>query len=181
MLGYLGPWTAYGLIAWSLFRLAADRPPDIIGWDRAGPWLAGAAVAAAGAYQLTPLKQACLRHCRTPLHFVMHRRRPGAAGAVAMGLEHGAWCVGFCLGPMLALFAVGVMSLTWMALVAVVIFAEKVLPVGTRLTAPIAVMLIALGAAIALAPGNVPGLAEPGSMHGMSMGAMEPSATPMGR
>ena len=90
--------------------------------------VAGAAVAAAGAYQLTPLKRACLRHCRTPLHFVMHRWRAGRGRRLAMGLEHGAWCLGCCVGLMLALFAVGVMSLAWMALVALVIFAEKVLP-----------------------------------------------------
>ena len=160
--GYVGVWTAYGLAAYGVFRLVAAHPPGFLAWDRAGPWVAGAAVAAAGAYQLTPLKRACLRHCRTPLHFVMHRWRPGPAGAVAMGLEHGAWCVGCCLGLMLALFAVGVMSVAWMALVALVIFAEKVLPAGARLTAPVAVCLLALGALIALAPGRVPGLVEPG-------------------
>jgi predicted metal-binding membrane protein len=181
VLGYLGAWSAYGLIAYGGFRLIAARPPDVIGWDRAGPWLAGAAVATAGVYQLTPLKQACLRHCRTPLHFVMHRWRPGAAGAVAMGLEHGAWCVGCCLGLMLALFAVGVMSLTWMAVVTAVVFAEKVLPGGLRLTLPVAATLLALGAAIALAPGSVPGLVEPGSMSGMSMGSMSPTSPPGGR
>ncbi len=180
VLGYLGAWSAYGLIAYGVFRLIAARPPDVIAWDRGGPWLAGAAVAAAGAYQLTPLKRACLRHCRTPLHFVMHRWRPGVVGAVAMGLEHGAWCVGCCLGLMLALFAVGVMSLTWMAVVAVVVFAEKVLPAGMRLTLPIAAALLALGAAIALAPESVPGLVEPGSMSGMSMGSIDPASPPHG-
>jgi predicted metal-binding membrane protein len=93
----------------------------------------------------------------SPLHFVMHRWREGAAGAFAMGLEHGAWCLGCCLGLMLVLFAVGVMSLAWMAVVALVIFAEKVLPGGARLTAPVAVCLVALGALIAVAPGRVPG------------------------
>ena len=75
----------------------------------------------------------------------MHRWRRGAAGAVAMGLEHGAWCLGCCVGLMLALFAVGVMSIAWMAVVAALIFAEKVLPFGARLTAPVAVALVALG------------------------------------
>ena len=118
VVGYVGAWTAYGLAAYGVFRAARGPPPGV---PRLGPGravVAGAAVAAAGVYQLTPLKRACLRHCRTPLHFVMHRWRPGAAGAVAMGLEHGAWCVGCCLGLMLALFAVGVMSVAWMALVA---------------------------------------------------------------
>ena len=78
-----------------------------------------------------------------------------------MGLEHGAWCLGCCVGLMLVLFAVGVMSVAWMALVAAVIFAEKVLPRGARLTAPVALALVALGARIAIAPGRVPGLTEP--------------------
>jgi predicted metal-binding membrane protein len=167
--GYLAAWTAYGLAAYGAFRVLDAHHPALLAWGREGPVVAGAAVIAAGAYQLTPLKRACLRHCRTPLHFVMHRWREGAAGAFAMGLEHGAWCLGCCLGLMLALFAVGVMSLAWMAVVALVIFAEKVLPGGARLTAPVAVCLVALGALIAVAPGRVPGLTEPGMTRGMSM------------
>ncbi|MGE0028402.1 MAG: DUF2182 domain-containing protein [Thermoleophilia bacterium] len=158
--GYVAAWTAYGLAAYGVFRVLAAHHPDGIAWDRGGPAVAGVAVAAAGLYQLTPLKRACLRHCRTPLHFVMHRWRPGGAGAVAMGVEHGAWCVGCCAGLMLVLFAVGVMSLWWMAVVAAVIFAEKVLPSGERLTVPVAVCLLALGAVIAVAPGRA-GISRP--------------------
>jgi predicted metal-binding membrane protein len=165
--GYLLAWTAYGLAVWGALHLLAAHHPTALAWDRQGPLVAGAAVALAGAYQLTPLKRACLRHCRTPLAFVMRRWRPGPAGAVAMGLEHGAWCLGCCIGLMLALLAVGVMGLAWMAVVAAAIFAEKVLPGGARLTAPIAVCLIALGALIAVAPGRVPGLTQPGG--GMAM------------
>lgn len=171
--GYVCAWTAYGLAAYGVFRVVAARPPGVLAWDRGGPWIAGAAVVLAGAYQLTPLKRACLRNCRTPLHVVMHRWRPGPAGAVLMGVEHGGWCVGCCLGLMLVLFAVGVMSVAWMAIVALVIFAEKVLPSGARLTAPVAVCLFALGALIAVAPGRVPGLVQPGggaAMPGMRTG-----------
>lgn len=175
--GYLAAWTAYGLAAYGAFRALAAHHPGLLAWDREGPVVAGAAVAAAGAYQLTPLKRACLWHCRTPLHFVMHRWRQGAAGAFAMGLEHGAWCLGCCLGLMLALFAVGVMSVAWMAVVAVVIFAEKVLAGGTRLTAPVAVCLVALGALIAVAPGRIPGLTEPGTASGMSMERPAPASS----
>lgn len=175
--GYLTAWTAYGLVAYGAFRVLAAHHPGLLSWDRQGPVVAGAAVAAAGLYQLTPLKRACLRHCRTPLHFVMHRWRPGAAGAFAMGLEHGAWCLGCCFGLMLALFAVGVMSIAWMAVVAVVIFAEKVLPGGARLTAPIAVCLVALGALIAVAPGRTPGLTQPGMAAGMSMERPAPGSS----
>lgn len=158
--GYVAAWTAYGLAAYAVFRLLDAHHPGWVAWDRGGPAVAGVAVAAAGLYQLTPLKRACLRHCRTPLHFVMHRWRAGRAGAVAMGIEHGAWCVGCCAGLMLVLFAVGVMSLWWMAVVAAVIFAEKVLPSGERLTVPVAVCLLALGAVIAVAPGRA-GISRP--------------------
>src|SRR5438105_4501434 len=109
------------------------------------------------AVQLTPLKRVCLRHCRSPLHFVMHRWRDGGVGALRMGLEHGTYCVGCCFGVMLILFVVGVMSLFWMAVVAAVIFAEKVLPYGDRLTRVIAGALLALGVWIAVAAASVPG------------------------
>jgi predicted metal-binding membrane protein len=167
--GYVAAWTVYGLAAYGAFRALAAHHPAFLAWDREGPVVAGAAVVAAGVYQLTPLKRACLRHCRTPLHFVMHRWREGTAGAFAMGLEHGAWCLGCCFGLMLALFAVGVMSIAWMAVVAVVIFAEKVFPGGARLAAPVAVCLLALGVLIAVAPSSVPGLTEPGKASGMPM------------
>ena len=168
--GYLASWTAYGLAAYGAYRAVTAADPGFIAWDREGPLVAGAAIAAAGLYQLTPLKQVCLRHCRTPLHFVMHRWRDGGAGAFAMGLEHGLWCLGCCWGLMLVLFALGVMSITWMAAVAALVFAEKVLPVGERLSAAAAVCLIGLGTWIAVAPGSVPGLTEPASMPAMQMG-----------
>jgi predicted metal-binding membrane protein len=175
--GYLAAWTAYGLLAYVIFRVLRAAHPGVLAWDRQGPLVAGIAVAAAGAYQLTPLKRACLRHCRTPLHFVMHRWREGGAGAFAMGLEHGAWCLGCCAGLMLVLFAVGVMSLAWMAIVAAVIFAEKVLPLGARLTGPIALCLVGLGVWIAIAASAVPGLTEPGAAHVMTMERAEPNGT----
>ena len=178
--GYVAAWTAYGLAVYGAYRLVAAHRPAALAWDRQGPLVAGAAVALAGAYQLTPLKRACLRHCRTPLAFVMHRWRPGPAGAVAMGLEHGAWCLGCCIGLMLALLAVGVMSLGWMAVAAAAIFAEKVLPFGARLTVPIAVCLLALGTLIAVAPERTPGLTQPdqpAQSPPMSSGVSTPSAS----
>ena len=175
VVGYVAVWTVYGLAAYGLFRALRAADPGFLAWDRQGPLVAGIAVVAAGVYQLTPLKHACLRHCRTPLHFVMHRWREGDAGALAMGLEHGAWCLGCCVGLMLVLFAVGVMSLAWMALVGAVIFAEKVLPLGARLAGLVALGLIALGVWIAIAPGHVPGLTQPGTAPAMSMERPEPS------
>jgi predicted metal-binding membrane protein len=175
VVGYVAVWTVYGLAAYGLFRALRAADPGFLAWDRQGPLVAGIAVVAAGVYQLTPLKHACLRHCRTPLHFVMHRWREGGAGALAMGLEHGAWCLGCCVGLMLVLFAVGVMSLAWMALLGAVIFAEKVLPLGARLAGLVAIGLIAVGVMIAIAPGRVPGLTQPGMAPAMSMERPEPS------
>jgi len=163
--GYLAAWTAYGLLAYAASRGLRSLDAGFFAWDRAGPWIAGGAVAAAGLYELTPLKDVCLRHCRTPLHFVLHGWRAGRLGAVRMGGEHGLWCVGCCFGLMLALFALGVMSLFWMAAIGAVIFAEKVLPFGGALTRPLALAFVALGLWIALDPGSVPGLVEPGGMQ----------------
>jgi predicted metal-binding membrane protein len=131
--------------------------------------IAGAAIAAAGIYQLTPLKRVCLRHCRSPLHYVMGGWRSGRFGAVKMGLEHGAFCVGCCWGLMLILLALGVMSLTWMLVVAGLIFTEKVMPHGDRLARVFAIAFVGLGIWVAAAPGSVPGLTQPSSAAVMSM------------
>jgi predicted metal-binding membrane protein len=160
--GYLAAWTAFGLVAYGLFRLVRSLDPSFLAWDRAGPIVAGTAIVVAGAYQLTPLKRVCLRHCRTPFHWVLHRWRDGPLGPARMGLEHGAYCVGCCWALMLVLFAVGVMSLAWMAVVAGLIFAEKVLPLGERLSAAFAVALLVLGVWVAVAPESVPFLTQPG-------------------
>jgi predicted metal-binding membrane protein len=159
--GYLLAWTAYGLAAYGLFRALRAVWPAALAWDEHGPLLAGGAICLAGLYQLTPLKRACLRHCRSPLHFVLHGFRSGPLGALRMGVEHGAICVGCCFGLMLILWALGVMSLLWMAIVAAVIFAEKALPLGDRLPRAIAVCLVGLGLWVALAPASVPGLTQP--------------------
>jgi predicted metal-binding membrane protein len=161
--GYLIAWTAYGIVAYGLFRLVRGLDPSFLAWDRAGPEVAGAAIALAGVYQATPLKRTCLRHCRTPLSFVMHRWRQGIRGAALMGVEHGAWCIGCCWTLMVVLFAVGVMSITWMIVVAAIVLAEKLLPVGERVATALAVVLVAFGIWVAVAPGSVPGLTQPGS------------------
>ena len=156
---YLVVWTAYGLAAYGVARLLAGT--GFLAWDRAGPYVAGGALVAAGLYQLTPLKRACLRQCRSPLGFIVNRWRSGRFGQLQMGAEHGAYCVGCCWGLMLVLFALGVMSLLWMAIVAAVIFAEKVLPAGNRLSAPLAGLLVGAGCLAAAWPGSFPGLVQP--------------------
>ena len=163
VLAYLLVWAVYGLLAYGLYRLAVHSVGGPLAWDRAGPYVAGAAVAAAGLYELTPLKSACLRHCRSPLRFVFEGWREGPLGALRMGAVHGSYCVGCCWGLMLVLFALGVMSLTWMAVVAALVFVQKVLPGGVATTRVFAVGFVAAGVWIAVSPGSVPGLVQPDS------------------
>jgi predicted metal-binding membrane protein len=143
LVGYLVAWTLCGLIAYGLDRAARSAAPQLLAWGQGGRYLAGAALVAAGLYELTPLKELCLRHCRGPIHFVHAGWRDGAAGALWMGSEHGLYCVGCCWGLMLALLALGVMSLTWMAAIAIVVFVQKVLPLGDRLAPGVAAALVA--------------------------------------
>jgi predicted metal-binding membrane protein len=144
--GYLFAWTFYGLIAYGLYRAARSAAPYVLAWDHPGRYVAGVALVAAGLYELTPLKEVCLRRCRSPVHFVHAGWRGGSAGALRMGSEHGLYCLGCCWGLMLALFALGAMSLTWMATIAIVIFVQKVLPLGDRLAPVVAAALVALAA-----------------------------------
>jgi len=161
--GYLIAWVGYGLVAYGAYRVLRWAVGGSLDWDGAGAWVAGGALLVAGIYQLTPLKHVCLRHCRGPMHFVLHGWRDGRVGALRMGIEHGAFCVGCCWGLMLALFALGVMSLVWMAVIAVVIFAEKLLPAGETFARVFAIVLVAGGVWVAAAPASVPGLVQPDS------------------
>ena len=160
---YLAVWTLYGLAAYALYRAVHGLRLAFLDWDRGGAYVAGALVACAGLYELTALKRLCLRHCRSPLHFALRRWRDGVDGAIRMGIEHGAYCVGCCWGLMIVLFALGVMSILWMAVVAALIFAQKLLPRGERLVYSFAVAFVAAGVWIAAAPRSVPGLTQPDS------------------
>jgi predicted metal-binding membrane protein len=171
--GYLAAWVLYGLIAYGVYRFVDALDQGALAWDRSGPYVAGGAVLAAGLYQLTPIKDVCLRHCRTPVHFLAHGWRDGALGAFRLGSTHGLYCVGCCWGLMIVLFSLGVMSLVWMAAIAGVIFAEKVFPYGERLVKVLAIMFVAVGIWIAASPGSVPGLTDPAEGMGPSM-QMEP-------
>jgi predicted metal-binding membrane protein len=133
--GYLVAWTAYGLAAYGLARAIAAA-----GVGHSGA--AGPLIAAAGLYGLTPLKRACLKHCRHPLAFLM---RHASLGPVRTGVVHGGYCVGCCAGLMVVLFAVGMMSVFWMVVVTAVIAAERIAPFGERLVTPIGVALVAVG------------------------------------
>jgi predicted metal-binding membrane protein len=165
--GYLVTWTAAGLIAYGVFDLGRALLGGELSWDGAGRWLAGGTLVAAAGYELTPLKDACLSKCRSPLGFLLTSWRDGWGGALAMGARHGAWCVGCCWGLMASLFALGVMSLAWMALVAALIALEKIVPWRRTVTYGTAALLLLLGIALIVAPDAVPGLTVPGApMHG---------------
>jgi predicted metal-binding membrane protein len=167
LVGYLSAWTTYGLLAYGAFRAVQALHLHALGWHAHGPLIAGAAIVAAALYQLSPLKRLCLRHCRSPLHYVLGGWRSGRRGALAMGLEHGAYCVGCCWGLMLILFALGVMSIAWMLVIAGLIFAEKVLPFGQGFSRALAAALLIIGVWVAAAPSSVPGLTQPGAMRAM--------------
>jgi predicted metal-binding membrane protein len=161
--GYLIIWATAGLLGYAIFQLGEAISRDLFSWDSGGPYLAGGVIIAASIYQLTPLKDACLRKCRSPFMFLMTRWQPGRLGALRMGVEHGGWCVGCCWMLMAALFALGVMSIGWMAFVAALIATEKLLPWKALANRGIAVLLLVLGLAVAFTPGDVPGLTLPSS------------------
>jgi predicted metal-binding membrane protein len=164
--GYLLVWTAAGLAAYGLFELIRAIDPPFLAWDEAGRYVTAAVIVSTAVYQLTPLKQGCLVKCRSPMMFLAERWRHGRAGALELGTRHGAWCLGCCWALMAALFAVGVMSLGWMALIAAFIAGEKLLPWPVAARRTVAVLLLVLGLGIAFVPADVPGFAEPGGgMH----------------
>jgi predicted metal-binding membrane protein len=137
--GYLLVWVATGLAA-----LAVVRAVDV---EMLSPQAVGAIVALAGVYQLTPLKTACLWRCRTPFDFLMQRWRRGRRGAVRLGLEHGLYCVGCCWGLMAVLVGAAAMAPAWAALIALIVFVEKILPRGDVAARALGVVAIVAGAA----------------------------------
>ena len=163
-IGYVRGGAAVGGVAWLAGRatgagmtagLAAGRRPLAL----------GAVLVVAGAYQFTPLKQACLRHCQSPLGFLMTHWHGGAAGALRMGLEHGAYCLGCCWVLFALLVAVGTMSVPWMLLLTLLVTAEKLLPHGARIGQVAGGAMIVLGVLVAAGvvgmPWIAPGMAAP--------------------
>jgi predicted metal-binding membrane protein len=170
--GYLLVWSAAGVVAYGLFELGKTLLSSELAWRGGGGRLLAAGVLGVAAlYQLTPPKDACLRRCRTPLRSMRARWRDSRSGALAMGVRNGCWCLGCSWALMAALFALGVMSLTWMALVAALVGLEKVGPSRRAATVATAAVLGALAVAILATPHNLPGLVipgQPGAMHAMS-------------
>ena len=170
--GYLLVWGAAGLGAYGLFAPGRTLFDGDLAWHGGGRWFAAGVLAVAALYELTPLKDVCLAKCRSPVGFLLGTWRDGRSGALEMGSRHAGWCMGCCWALMAALFALGVMSLTWMAFVAALIALEKIVPWRRVATWGTSVLLLALAIGILAAPDAVPGLVVPGgshsAMHGMN-------------
>ena len=165
--GYLITWGVAGAAAYGLAAAATHVGGDRLSWSHAGRSIAGATLIVAAVYELSPLKNVCLGRCRSPLGALLGSWRDGPAGAVRMGVENGAWCVGCCWALMASLFALGVMSVPWMAVVAGLIALEKTLPWRRVVTYGTAALLLLLGVLMLAAPHALPALTIPSS--GMSM------------
>lgn len=159
--GYLLVWAAVGAAAYAVTSGAGRLFGDALQWENAGRPLAGATLLVAAAYELTPLKNVCLGKCRSPLGLLLSTWRDGWRGGVRMGVSTGAWCVGCCWALMAALFALGIMSAQWMAIVAGLIALEKMLPWRRTATGFTTTVLLSLGVLLLTAPDALPGLSEP--------------------
>ena len=156
---YIALWFAFGGLAYLLSAMVESAASGsewvAMNWGRAG----GVLLVLAGVYQLTPLKDICLRHCRTPLSFVMTHWHDGRRGAVRMGLAHGIYCMGCCWLLFLILIPLGVMNVAAMVAVALVVFAEKALPHGRGIGLLATVVLIVAGVAVIARPSLLPTVA----------------------
>lgn len=129
--GYLIAWLAFSLVS-TVLQYTLQRAglvSQMMLWSRSS-WLSAVVLATAGFYQLSPLKNSCLRRCRGPAQFVARHMRYGPVGALRLGIEHGAWCVGCCWMLMTLLFVGGVMNLAWIAMLALLVLVEKIAPRG---------------------------------------------------
>ncbi len=147
--GYLVVWAAYSALAaagqWALHEAALLSDLAAV-----GSGVGGALLIAAGVYQWTPLKQACLTTCRSPLSFLLTEWREGGRGALVMGLRHGAYCVGCCWMLMALLFVAGVMNLVWVVVLAGLVLVEKLLPAGEVVSRVAGILMAAAGVALLL-------------------------------
>jgi predicted metal-binding membrane protein len=172
--GYLLAWASVGLVAFAVAATGGTLAGDVFAWSRAGRWIAGGTLVLAAVYELTPLKDVCLGKCRSPLGFLLGSWRDGPVGGLNMGVRHGAWCVGCCWALMASLFALGIMSLAWMALIAGLIAFEKLIPSRRVATYGTTAVLLALGLLLLLAPDAIPALTIPSSGSMSPMDQMTP-------
>src|SRR5206468_8314768 len=158
------------LLAYAAGVTATKILGDALAWHSAGRELAGATLIVAAIYEVTPLKDVCLGKCRSPLGVLLGSWREGRSGAVRMGAKNGAWCVGCCWALMASLFALGVMSVSWMAFVAGIIAVEKTVPGRRRVvTYATSAVLLVLGILVLAVPDALPALVIP-SADRMPMG-----------
>ncbi len=163
--GYGAVWMVAGLAGYAVVVAVRSAHPGALAWSAGGRYLAGGVVAAAGLYQLSGAKRRWLARCTAaPLKL----RSAGTRGALLTGAEHGGCCVGCCWNLMVALYALGMMSIPWMVLLTVLIAAERFLPRRELAVSAAAALLLLLGTALAAAPAAVPELTTPGA--GMKMG-----------
>ncbi len=174
--GYGAVWMVAGLAGWAVLEVVRSAHPSALAWSSGGRYLAGGAVAAAGLWQFSAAKQRWLARCRGSSAHVA--RGAGARGLLLAGTEHGGCCVACCWNLMVALYALGMMSIAWMALLTVLIAAERVLPRRRIAVYGAAVLLLVLGVAVAAAPGEVPALTTP-PMAMRIGGAMKMKPAPM--
>ena len=147
-LGYITVWVGFSACAsfvqWALHQAAMLSPAMAASNAKVG----AAILCAAGLYQLTPLKRACLMHCQAPLGFLMTSWRDGGLGAFRMGMRHGAYCLGCCWALMLVLFVVGIMNLVWVAILTLFVLLEKTGPAGTVVARLAGASMILAGAVL---------------------------------
>jgi predicted metal-binding membrane protein len=149
--GYLLVWIGYSAFAALVqagLHAAALLSPAMVS---ASPLLGGSLLIAAGLYQLLPVKQRCLAHCRSPLGFLVSEWREGGRGALAMGLRHGSYCVGCCWLLMSLLFVAGVMNLVWVAVLSLVVLIERLAPGARAFSRAVGILLLMAGGWILLA------------------------------
>ncbi len=168
---YLLLWALAGAVAYGL-AVAGDELADQSTWimDNAAR-IGGGVLIAAGIYQFTPLKYVCLNKCRTPMAFILNSWRDGYAGSFRMGLEHGAYCLGCCWLLFVILFPLGMMNIAVLALITLLIFAEKSTTFGRQIAVFAAVALIAYGALVVFVPDALPTMMDDSSA--METGGME--------
>lgn len=158
---YLLIWTLFGVLAYAgavwIEALAHQVPWLMANAARIG----GGVLVLAGLYQLSPLKRSCLAKCRTPLDFVLSSWREGYSGSFRMGLEHGIYCLGCCWLLFVIFFPLGMMNVAAMAVVTILIFAEKSFPMGHRIAQVAALLLIAYGVLVIVVPGALPTMRAP--------------------
>ncbi|MBY3583766.1 DUF2182 domain-containing protein [Rhizobium bangladeshense] len=147
--GYLAMWAAFSLVATSVQGvLAASGLMSAMYMNLATSYLAAAVLIGAGLYQLSPVKAACLDHCRGPVEALIRHRRTGRAAAFRMGLVHGRFCIGCCWALMMLLFVGGIMNIWWIAAIAVYVAVEKLAPAGKNVSRIMAAVLVIAGMAL---------------------------------